>query len=365
MQRILSALLLALLLVSSLQDRAWAASTPPEKTASGSPGENPNKHATFNPVLTIQLQRDAAMWGEGTVLDVDVGPNLYAYVKQNPWSAFDPDGLQEKKPNKEDILKKIDRLDKKAQKQYRHWMALQDHISSMKRDSSDPNQIDELYQNDLNTAKGEWYKTRVMVGQEIMRLMEHYGGEKTENAGPNGRPNLINLNPNRLTHNGQPTMPLMTQYPMWENVIYLAAHGNQNYLVNQVGEKPFLISGNEIGKRIATLRQTKFKDAVAIFCLGCEGGAFEYGVAGNSARKSGLPVIGASEKTWFYEKGGVKVFRASKGGRVTVNRNSRGQVTNVQWGPVERDRNGHKILFPNPLQPGHWLGYGGNDYLNK
>ena len=93
MQRILSALLLALLLVSSLQDRAWAASTPPEKTASGSPGENPNKHATFNPVLTIQLQRDAAMWGEGTVLDVDVGPNLYAYTRQNPWSGIDPDGL--------------------------------------------------------------------------------------------------------------------------------------------------------------------------------------------------------------------------------------------------------------------------------
>ena len=95
MQRILSALLLALLLVSSLQDRAWAASTPPEKTASGSPGENPNKHATFNPVLTIQLQRDAAMWGEGTVLDVDVGPNLYAYVRQNPWTKFDPLGLME------------------------------------------------------------------------------------------------------------------------------------------------------------------------------------------------------------------------------------------------------------------------------
>ena len=35
------------------------------------------------------------MWGEGTVLDVDVGPNLYAYVRQNPWSKFDPTGLGE------------------------------------------------------------------------------------------------------------------------------------------------------------------------------------------------------------------------------------------------------------------------------
>ena len=33
------------------------------------------------------------MWGEGTVLDVDVGPNLYAYVRQNPWSFFDSLGL--------------------------------------------------------------------------------------------------------------------------------------------------------------------------------------------------------------------------------------------------------------------------------
>ena len=99
MKRLFPVLLLALLLFGSLQDSARAASTPPEKTASGSPGENPNKHATFNPVLTIQLQRDAAMWGDGTVLDVDVGPNLYAYVRQNPWSSFDPHGLTREDPD--------------------------------------------------------------------------------------------------------------------------------------------------------------------------------------------------------------------------------------------------------------------------
>ena len=30
--------------------------------------------------------------------DVRDGPNLYAYVKQNPWTSFDPDGLAETKP---------------------------------------------------------------------------------------------------------------------------------------------------------------------------------------------------------------------------------------------------------------------------
>ena len=32
-----------------------------------------------------------------TALDVRVGPNLYAYVKQNPWTAWDPDGLASSK----------------------------------------------------------------------------------------------------------------------------------------------------------------------------------------------------------------------------------------------------------------------------
>ena len=46
------------------------------------------------------------MWGEGTVLDVDVGPNLYAYVRQNPWSKFDPLGLEEKKDTTTPIVVK-------------------------------------------------------------------------------------------------------------------------------------------------------------------------------------------------------------------------------------------------------------------
>ena len=115
MKRLFPVLLLALLLFGSLQDRARAASTPPEKTASGSPGENPNKHATFNPVLTIQLQRDAAMWGEGTVLDVDIGPNLYAYVRQNPWTKFDPLGLKTIEDYEKLKQKQVDKVKKKIE----------------------------------------------------------------------------------------------------------------------------------------------------------------------------------------------------------------------------------------------------------
>ncbi len=94
MKRILASLLvLVLLVLGSLPDCARAASTPPEKTASGPLAENPDKYANYTPLLVTQLQRDAELWGPGTVLDVDVGPNLYTYVRQNPWSAFDPTGL--------------------------------------------------------------------------------------------------------------------------------------------------------------------------------------------------------------------------------------------------------------------------------
>ena len=36
------------------------------------------------------------------------GPNLYAYVKQNPWTAWDPDGLAEKKKQEEKREEKFD-----------------------------------------------------------------------------------------------------------------------------------------------------------------------------------------------------------------------------------------------------------------
>ena len=36
---------------------------------------------------------EAAAWGYDCTVDVRDGPNLYAYVKQNPWTAWDPHGL--------------------------------------------------------------------------------------------------------------------------------------------------------------------------------------------------------------------------------------------------------------------------------
>jgi len=94
-KRVLSSLLLVVLLLCGLVEHAGAVSTPPHKTASGSLDENPDKRAYFDPLLVVELQRDRELWGYDVVLDVDIGPNLYAYVNQNPWSKFDPLGLFE------------------------------------------------------------------------------------------------------------------------------------------------------------------------------------------------------------------------------------------------------------------------------
>lgn len=93
MKRVLTSLLLVLLLLCGLTDRAGAAVTPLQKTASGSSEENPDKRAYFDPLLVVELQRDRELWGYDLGLGVDVGPNLYAYVRQNPWTYYDPYGL--------------------------------------------------------------------------------------------------------------------------------------------------------------------------------------------------------------------------------------------------------------------------------
>jgi len=83
------------LLLCGMVEHAGAASTPPQKTASGSSSRNPDKYTYADPLLIVELQRDRELWGYDVVLDVDIGPNLYAYVNQNPWSKFDPLGLNQ------------------------------------------------------------------------------------------------------------------------------------------------------------------------------------------------------------------------------------------------------------------------------
>ena len=75
-------------------DRAHGFAFDPQKTASRVSEENPNIHARLDLWLTADLQRDTEWSASNTVSDVHIGPNLYTYVRQNPWTFFDPLGLE-------------------------------------------------------------------------------------------------------------------------------------------------------------------------------------------------------------------------------------------------------------------------------
>jgi hypothetical protein len=47
---------------------------------------------------------EMAAWGYEPALDVRDGPNLYAYVSENPWSKFDPDGLEAQEARPPNLL---------------------------------------------------------------------------------------------------------------------------------------------------------------------------------------------------------------------------------------------------------------------
>jgi hypothetical protein len=82
-----------LLLLCGLGDRASAKALCPENIASrGFQG------TAWECVLGVEPQAIESQWDEaalqpGMALDVCNGPNVYTYVKQNPWTKFDPDGL--------------------------------------------------------------------------------------------------------------------------------------------------------------------------------------------------------------------------------------------------------------------------------
>ena len=87
MRHVLSALLLLLLL--SVQQASGRAVLQPENGT----GES---YATHYWSEGASVQDDTGVnWplGYDLVSDVCDGPNLYAYVQQNPWTKFDPDGL--------------------------------------------------------------------------------------------------------------------------------------------------------------------------------------------------------------------------------------------------------------------------------
>ena len=68
-------------------------------------GENPNIDTKEFIPLALPLQSGSGNVNYDVVSGVCVGPNLYTYVNQNPWSAFDPLGLKTPEKYGEEIEK--------------------------------------------------------------------------------------------------------------------------------------------------------------------------------------------------------------------------------------------------------------------
>ena len=86
------------------QNNAFAAAdwTPgeapdPSKNRVGVSGPNPNPIIWEYHAPAQQAQRIGSSSMPGLASGVHVGPNMYAYVRQNPWTAFDPLGLKDMK----------------------------------------------------------------------------------------------------------------------------------------------------------------------------------------------------------------------------------------------------------------------------
>jgi hypothetical protein len=87
---------------------AWGKVDVSEKIASGGPAAILVDCTDPDAPPTLLLPGEPGPNGYELASDVRDGPNVYAYVKQNPWTAFDPDGLAEVKgyyPRKDRVVR--------------------------------------------------------------------------------------------------------------------------------------------------------------------------------------------------------------------------------------------------------------------
>ncbi|MDZ4289277.1 MAG: hypothetical protein U0984_15030 [Prosthecobacter sp.] len=91
--RLILQLCLLLLVLLSTESRAWGKMVAGQNIASGGYGVVYVDCTSSDAPPTLINAGEAGPWGYELASDVRDGPNVYAYVKQNPWTAWDPDGL--------------------------------------------------------------------------------------------------------------------------------------------------------------------------------------------------------------------------------------------------------------------------------
>ena len=87
MRRVLAALFLLLAFLLSFAGTAWARAVLPPETRVGVSGPYTNTSTYEIDPLSLQMQWEDTTWS------YDFAPDVLVYVNQNPWSAFDAEGL--------------------------------------------------------------------------------------------------------------------------------------------------------------------------------------------------------------------------------------------------------------------------------
>ena len=97
MRRVLAALFLLLAFLLSFAGTAWARAVLPPETRVGVSGPYTNTSTYEIDPLSLQMQWEDTTWS------YDFAPDVLVYVNQNPWSKFDPEGLETRKDYEEEL----------------------------------------------------------------------------------------------------------------------------------------------------------------------------------------------------------------------------------------------------------------------
>jgi hypothetical protein len=92
--RVILQLCVVLLLLVGVENHVWGKMDVGEKAPYGDFFAESESEPGAGWLWDADGTRDAAPWSYDIALDVRNGPNLYAYVRQNPWTSFDPLGLE-------------------------------------------------------------------------------------------------------------------------------------------------------------------------------------------------------------------------------------------------------------------------------
>ena len=359
MRNLLTALFLCFAILLGIAESASGASTVHgSKTASGDFWENPN-------ICTYKLgSLELEPCRGDTIVGYDSATGVLYYVRQNPWTSFDPLGLQEKDSEtaKKNLLKKINEYDRRARDYHSAITRWQNDTKTKlgsAKDEAERNKILTEYYAAMKDLTPGYTDAATKRSKAVEAYFAAYGGEFKQHV-RGGRPNVLDLNPNRYDHGGfADSMPPLFSLNLQENILYITGHGDKTGMIDQRKSRSGpLLDGEQIAGIVKS--HPFYPQAEGVQFCGCHGGASETGPASTSAPLIGRPTRGADTFVFGDRRSQIsfKPFQSTGGGPFrTFKKNGQKfhQILPPQFMP-----NGVRKIFPHPRKPGNWIGFGTN-----